>query len=159
MNQYWNRVKQLKGKDPKEVNILEVQGAQYKDSKIIANKVCETLAELYFSQKLRPLFKKEGILKEACLVLHFSNKKNSSSIVNDHRFQILFYMEDLEISYCHQNWKVVERNFKDRINIVEKFGQKNCFKFSASKNSMLHFTKLSILPPIALRLGNTIIQK
>ena len=31
INQAWNRVRQLKGKDPKKVNILEVNGAQYKN--------------------------------------------------------------------------------------------------------------------------------
>ena len=41
----------------------------------------------------------------------------------------------------------------------KKFAQKNSFKFSTSKMSMLHFTKLSILPPIELRLGNIRIQK
>ena len=36
---------------------------------------------------------------------------------------------------------------KDSIKIVEKLAQKNGFKFSISKTSMLHFTKLSIPPP------------
>ena len=46
VNQAWNRVRQLKGKDPKKVTILEVNGAQYKDSKSIANKLGDTLIEL-----------------------------------------------------------------------------------------------------------------
>ena len=35
--QAWNRVTLLRGKYPKIVNILEDNGAQYKDTKIIAN--------------------------------------------------------------------------------------------------------------------------
>ena len=45
-NQTWNRVRQLKGKDPKKGTILEVNGAQYNNGKSIANKIGDTLAEL-----------------------------------------------------------------------------------------------------------------
>ena len=45
------------------------------------------------------------------------------------------------------------------MNIVEKLAQKNGFRHSTSKTSMPHFTKLSIPPPIELRLGNIRIQK
>ena len=48
INQAWKRVRQLKGKDPKKVNILEGNAAQYKDSKSIDNKLGDTLAELSF---------------------------------------------------------------------------------------------------------------
>ena len=67
-------------------------------------------------------------------------------------------MDDLQISYRHPNLKVVQRKLQESINIVEKFVQNNGFKFSRSKTSMLHFTKLSIPPPIELRLGNIRIQ-
>ena len=43
MKQAWNRVRRLKGKDPEKVNILEVNGAQYNDSKRIANKIIITI--------------------------------------------------------------------------------------------------------------------
>ena len=33
INQAWNRVRQLKGKDPKKANTFEVYGAQYKTAK------------------------------------------------------------------------------------------------------------------------------
>ena len=46
INQAWNSVKRLKGKYPKKFTILEVNVAQYKDSKSIANKIGDTLAEL-----------------------------------------------------------------------------------------------------------------
>ena len=44
INQGLNTVRQLEGKYPKKVNIFEVIGAQYKDSKSIANKIGNTLA-------------------------------------------------------------------------------------------------------------------
>ena len=50
INQAWNRVRQLKGKDLKKNNIFEVNRAQYKDSESIANKIGDTLAELYLAQ-------------------------------------------------------------------------------------------------------------
>ena len=53
INQAWNRVNQLKVKDPKKVYILEVNGAQYRDSKSIANKIGDILDELFLPQKLR----------------------------------------------------------------------------------------------------------
>ena len=46
LNQAWNRVRQLEGNGPKKVTMFEVNGAQYKDSKVIASKVGDTLAEL-----------------------------------------------------------------------------------------------------------------
>ena len=76
----------------------------------------------------------------------------------DNKFQISLYMDDPQISYRHPNWKVVERKFLDSMNIVKKFAQKNGFKFSTSKKTLLHFTKLSIPLPIKLRLGNITIQ-
>ena len=61
----------------------------------------------------------------------------------DNRLQILLYIDDLQISYRHQNLKVVERNLEDSINIVEKFAQKDGFEFSTSKIFMLHFTSVN----------------
>ena len=78
---------------------------------------------------------------------------------NDNCVQISLYMGDLQISYRHPDWKVLQRKLQDSINVVEKFAQNNGFKFSTSKTSMLHFTKLSIPAPIELRLGNISIQK
>ena len=46
----------MKGKDPKKVNIFEVNKAQNKDSKSIAYKIGDTLAELYFPQNYDPTF-------------------------------------------------------------------------------------------------------
>ena len=68
-------------------------------------------------------------------------------------------MDDLQISYNHSDWKVVQTKLQESINIVEKFAQKNGFKFFASITSMLHLTKLPISPPIELRLGNIRFQK
>ena len=56
INQAWNRVRQLKGRDPKKVNILEVIGAQSKDSKSIANKTGDTLDELSLLQSFDSTF-------------------------------------------------------------------------------------------------------
>ena len=47
----WASVRHLKSKDPKKVNILEVNGTQYKDTKSIANRIGDVLAELTFPQK------------------------------------------------------------------------------------------------------------
>ena len=58
-----------------------------------------------------------------------------------------------------QDCRTVERKLQDRVDNVEKFAQKNGFKFSTCKTSMLLFTKLSSPPPIELRLGNNRIQK
>ena len=69
------------------------------------------------------------------------------------------YIDDTRISYRHLNWRNVERKLQGRINIVVKYTQKNGFKLSTCKASMLHFTKLSISPSIELRLGNIRIQK
>ena len=63
-------------------------------------------------------------------------------------------MDDLQISYRLQNWRIIERKLQDSTNFVEKFAQKNGFKFSINKTSMLNFTKLSIPLPIELLLGN-----
>ena len=68
-------------------------------------------------------------------------------------------MDHLPIFHRHPNGRNVEKKLKDSINIVKKFAQKNSFKFSTSKTFMLHFIKLSILPPWELRLGNIRIQK
>ena len=82
-----------------------------------------------------------------------------ANLPNDNRLQISLYMDDLQITNRHQNLEVVERKLRDSINIVENFAQKNRFKFSTSKTSMLHFTKMLIPPPIELRLGNSENQK
>ena len=71
---------------------------------------------------------------------------------------ILFYMDDFKIPYRSPIWNAVERKLQDSINIVEKIAQTNGFKFVTSKTSMLHFTKLSILPSKELRFGNIRIQ-
>ena len=68
-------------------------------------------------------------------------------------------MDDLQISYRRPDWKVVKRNLQDSINFIEKIAQKNGFKFSTSKTSMLDLKKISIPPPIELRLGKIRIQK
>ena len=68
-------------------------------------------------------------------------------------------MDDVQMTYRHSDWNVFERKLQDIINVVEKIAQKNGFKFSSSKTSMLHFTKVSIPYPIELRLGNTRIKK
>ena len=78
---------------------------------------------------------------------------------NDNRFQISLYMDDPQISHRHPNSKVVKRKLHDSINTVEKFAQKNGFKFSTCKTSMLHFTKLSIPLPIEVQLGIIITHK
>ena len=56
INQAWDRIRQLEDNDPKKVNILEADGAQYNDSKSIANKKVNTLAELSFPQNYDPTF-------------------------------------------------------------------------------------------------------
>ena len=48
-------------------------------------------------------------------------------------------MDDLQLTHSHRNQKVVEGKLKESINIIENFAQKNGFKFSTSKTSMLHF--------------------
>ena len=68
-------------------------------------------------------------------------------------------MDDLQISYRHPDWRTVQRKLRDKMYIVEKFAQKNGFKFTLRKTSMLHFTKLSRSPPIELWLGNISIKK
>ena len=68
-------------------------------------------------------------------------------------------MDDLHISYRHSICRIVERNLQDSIYVVEKFAQKNCFKFSTSKTSMLHFNKLSSPSLIEVQLGNIRFEK
>ena len=82
-----------------------------------------------------------------------------SHLSNDNRFQILLYMDDLEITYSYPNWRIVERKIQDIMNIFEKFAQKNGFKSSTSKTSVLQFNKLSIPPSMELRIDNIRIQK
>ena len=88
-------------------------------------------------------------------------KKNRvlAKLPDDNRFQISLDMDDLQRSYSHPGWKVVQQMLQDSINIFKKFFQKNGLKFSASKRSMLHSSKLSIPPPIELRFGNIRVQK
>ena len=44
----------MKNEDPKKVNILDVNGAQYKDCKCIANKIGDTLPEQSLPQNYDP---------------------------------------------------------------------------------------------------------
>ena len=69
-----DRVRQLKGKYPKEVNFLEVNGAQYKDSKSIVNKIGDTLAELSPTQNYDSTFLKlkQREEQETIHVSHFN---------------------------------------------------------------------------------------
>ena len=53
---------------------------------------------------------------------------------NDKRFQISPYTDDLQTSYRHPDWRIVEMMLQDSIDFVEKFAQKNGFKFSNSQN-------------------------
>ena len=78
---------------------------------------------------------------------------------DDNSFQISFDMDDLQITYRHPKWGAVERKLQDNIHIVKKLAQKNGFKFSTSKTSMLPLAKLLIPVPKELRLGNIRIQK
>ena len=68
-------------------------------------------------------------------------------------------MGDIQTCYPRPVWKIVERRLQDSIDVVEKFVQKNGFKFFTSKTSMLHFTRLSSPPQIELRIGNIRNQK
>ena len=79
INQAWNRVRQLKGKDPKNVTILEGNGAQYKDSKSIATKICDTLAELPLPQNYDStlLELKQREEQKTIHVIH-SNRENNN---------------------------------------------------------------------------------
>ena len=127
-------------------NFLKPRSFKVKVNKILSDTKAET----------------EGIPQGSVVSPNFFKLKINELVAklsNDNRFQISLYMDDLQISYRHPDWKVVQRKLQDSINIVEKFAQKNGFKFSTSKTSMLHFTKLSIPPPIELRLGNIRIQK
>ena len=45
--------------------------------------------------------------------------KTVAKFPNDNRFQISLYMDDIQIYYCHPNWKVVKRKLQDSINSVE----------------------------------------
>ena len=77
INQVWNRVRQLKGIDLKKVNILEVNGAQYKDSKSIANKFGDTLAELSLPQNYDSTFLKLKQREEHKTIhVNHTNKEN-----------------------------------------------------------------------------------
>ena len=70
-------MRQSKGKDPKKVNTLEVNGEQYKDSKRIANKISDTIAELSFPQKLQlKLFRIETKGKIENYTVNHNNKEN-----------------------------------------------------------------------------------
>ena len=103
----------------------------------------------------------EGISQGNIVSPIFSILKINEFLVqlpNENRFQISLYKDDLQISYRHPGWRTVERRLQDRIAIVEKFAQKNGFKFNTSKTFMLHFIKLSSRPRIELRLDNIRIQ-
>ena len=78
---------------------------------------------------------------------------------NDNRFHISLNMDDLQISCRHADRRINERRLQNSIDVVEKIAQKNDFKFSTSKTSMLHLTKLSSPPPIELCFGNIRIKK
>ena len=82
-----------------------------------------------------------------------------AKLPNDNRFPRSLYNDDLQIPYRNPDLKVVQRKLQDSINNVEKFTQKNGFKFSASKASMLQLTKLSNQPSMELRIGNIRFQK
>ena len=66
----------------------------------------------------------EGILQGSVVSpIFFILKINKivAKLLDDNRLQISLHMDDLQISYRHQNVKVVERKLQDSINIVEKF--------------------------------------
>ena len=77
INQAWNTVVQLKGKNPKKKNIFQVNGAQYKTIKSIANKIDNTLAELSLLQNYDSTFL-ELTQKEEQKTIHVNhtNKEN-----------------------------------------------------------------------------------
>ena len=54
--------------------------------------------------------------------------------------------------------RLFKRKLHDSINSVDKLAQRNCFKLSTSKTSMLQIGELSIPLPVELRLGNIRIQ-
>ena len=47
-------------------------------------------------------------------------KKIVALLPKDNRFQISLYMEDLQISYRHQDWRAVEKKLLDIMHNVEK---------------------------------------
>ena len=66
----------------------------------------------------------EGILQGSLVSPTFiilKTNKIVAKLPNYNRFQISLYMYDLQISYRHANWKVVEIKLQDSVNIVEKF--------------------------------------
>ena len=72
-----NRVRQLKGKDPKKITTLEVNGAQYKDSKSIANKLGDTLAELSLPQYYDSTFLElKQTQEQKTIHVNHSNREN-----------------------------------------------------------------------------------
>ena len=56
INQAWNRKKTVERQRSKKINIIKVNEAQCKDTKRIANKIDDTLAELYFPQNYDSTF-------------------------------------------------------------------------------------------------------
>ena len=78
----------------------------------------------------------EGIPQESVVGPTFfivKTNKIVAKIPNHNRFQISLYMDDLEISYRHSDWKVVLRKLRNSVNTVQKFAQNNCFKFFTSR--------------------------
>ena len=109
--QAWNRESGWKANDQKKLNILEVNGAQLKDSKCLANKIGDTLAELSSPQNYDPTFL-ELKQKEEQKTLHVihTNEENynkpfskgmsggcGQNIDHDHVGTAIF----LSISWCH----------------------------------------------------------
>ena len=81
----------------------------------------------------------EGILRGSVVSLTFfilKINKIVAQVPNYNSFQISFYMDDLQITFRHPNWNVVETKLQDSITTVEKFARKNAFKFSTSRTSM-----------------------
>ena len=66
----------MKGKDPKKVNILEVNAAQYKYSKYKVNKIGDTLAKLSLPQNYDSTFL-ELKQREKQKTVHMNHKKKT----------------------------------------------------------------------------------
>ena len=98
-----------------------------------------------------------SVVSPTCFILKI--KKIIAQLSIENIFQIKLYVDELQISYCHPNWRVVEKKLQVGVKIVEKFVQKNSSKFPTSITSVLHFTKLLIQPQIEIWLGDLRFQK
>jgi ribonuclease HI len=119
-----------------------------------------------FKVRLNNIFSNQNILEtgipqgSVLSVTLFIIKINNIAklIPNDNRFHASLYVDDLQLSYAHQDINVIKNKLQTTVNTISKWATENGFKFSVAKTNAMHFCTLpGIHNSPTLRLNGSII--